>query len=346
MTKEIIKAIEKDDLSKLTVYKDNKLIEATYSLTLIEQHLLLTCIAQINPKNSLSMNDEFRVSAENYMKLFDVERNTAIKNIKTALFKLGERWVTIKDSDGEERKTRWLWEKSIYEDGTVVGLSFTPKVIEYLTHLDSFTRYKLNLISAMTSPNAIRLYEIFVQKTAMGITKIDIEVEWLRKQFCLTESYKSFGDFNKKILIESIEQINKHSNLTIAKYTSETGTETFGKPLKRGRSIYGFTYVVRYKKGQEHKTLKQAGLEVSQNKPQPELVPVESVISELDQAPLGIQATQLPVIAPKEQPPQVYKHYPKTNYGKNAVLSDTDRRLATVAEDGMAGMTNLSEYLF
>ena len=49
--------------NSLTVVKSNKVVEASYMLSLAEQRVLLCCIAQIDSTAALSENYRFEVTA-------------------------------------------------------------------------------------------------------------------------------------------------------------------------------------------------------------------------------------------------------------------------------------------
>ena len=57
----------------LTVVKSNKVVEASYMLTLAEQRVLLSCIAQIDSKAGLNENCRFEVSASGVADLVGLE---------------------------------------------------------------------------------------------------------------------------------------------------------------------------------------------------------------------------------------------------------------------------------
>ena len=98
----------------LTVVKSNKVVEASYMLTLAEQRVLLACIAQIDAKQSLTENYRFEITASGVADLAGLDSlSNAYRDLKKAADKLYDRSVVIDDPDPDnpqitQRKTRWI----------------------------------------------------------------------------------------------------------------------------------------------------------------------------------------------------------------------------------------------
>jgi len=324
--------MKQEIIDKFTVYKDNRVIEAGYHLNLNEQRLILSVLGQYNPNDPLSEKDEHKISVDQYAQIFKLNKINAYHELKAALTSLFERKINI-NIDNKESSYRWLSSKHYYNEEQVAGLCFSHGIIPYLSKLKDygFTSYRLMHVSKMTSPNAIRLYEILVQRVDLG--EREIHIDWLRNQLCLSKKYKSFGDFNTSVITPSLAQINKHSNINV---------EIKGKPLKKGRQTYGFVFDIKYKKGLEHKKLTQALPRVQKEKPQePELPAVET---NNPAPPLFDQAMPANIPAPMMQPKLVNNYYSKQNYGKKTELSTIDRLKAKVARDQELGMNSLSQH--
>lgn len=195
----------------LTVSKDKKIIDAAYSMNIVELRLLLACVSRINPLRTLSDEEEIYLTPEEYSSLFHVSLEAARNDLKKAVNSLYKRSVVV-DDPFEEREFRWLNEKIIKKNDGQVGMSFNKKIIPYLTNFqNAFASYKLKEISKMQSPQSIRIYEIIIQfKQARRRV---VSVEWLKKQLLLTEKYPRFYDFKKYVLMKAIEEINEHSDI-------------------------------------------------------------------------------------------------------------------------------------
>ena len=149
------------------------------------------------------------------------------KLLAVAVERLAERWVTIDNPDPEDShltRTRTRWVTAIdYRPGLgELRIYFAPKIIPYISQLSrEFTRYRLQHVVSMTSVYAIRLYELLIQWQGSG--EREVEVDWLKEQFQLSDKYPRMYDFKKYVLQPAVDQINKHSNLWVRRSQRKSG---------------------------------------------------------------------------------------------------------------------------
>lgn len=211
----------------LIVCKANKVIEASYKLSLNELRVVLACIAQINTIEELLKTDKFELSAKNFAEIFEISENRAYSELQAVAKRLFQRYVIIDNPDPEQPKikqtqTHWISSIDYIPDDGKIVLFFAPKILPYLSLLKGgFTQYKLKHIGKMTSIYAIRLYELLMQWKATG--KREIEIEWLKKQFQIEDKYSAIKDFKKYVIEPAIKDINEHSNFIVAWEQRKTG---------------------------------------------------------------------------------------------------------------------------
>lgn len=209
-----------DKPTPLTVVKSNKVVEASYMLSLAEQRVLLACIAQIDSKQELTENYRFEITASGVADLAGLDSlSNAYRDLKKATEKLYERSVIIDDPDPvnpqiAQRKMRWISSIDyVPGDGKLV-LSFSVGIIPYLSQLSrEFTKYKLKHVSKFESVYSIRLYELLVQWSSAG--EREIEVEWLKKQFQVEDKYDRLSNLKSRVIDPAVKEINEHSNLWV-----------------------------------------------------------------------------------------------------------------------------------
>ncbi len=68
---------------------------------------------------------------------------------------------------------------------------------------------------------AIRLYELLMQLKTTG--KREIEIDWLKKQFQLDESYDRMNNFKARVIDPAVSDINTHSNYEVSWTQRKTG---------------------------------------------------------------------------------------------------------------------------
>lgn len=226
---------------KRLVVKANKLIEASYYLTLNEQRLILLAITKVRRDSALYTHDEFVISAEDWISIFQVEPKNAYRDLQAISRQLFERYITIESTRGNPLVTRWISSiEYLAKDGKLV-ITFAQNILPFLTVLEKeFTKYRLEFVSKMTSIYAVRLYELLVQWNSTGTR--EIELDWLKKTFQITETYAEIRNFKARVIEPAITQINSHSDLTVS-YTQR----------KTGRVVTHFTFVFSPKAAVEPK---------------------------------------------------------------------------------------------
>lgn len=228
---------------KELVVKSNRIVEASYRLTLNEQRIILYSICRAREEQKgLFPNLPVTITAETFAKQFpSIDKSNVYDQLKEAMDSLYDRSVTYHDTDevtGFPRvnKTRWLSQASYIDGAGHVQVIFTPAVIQHITRLEAeFTSYQLEKVGNMTSAHAIRIYEMLVQYRDVGSRELNLM--WLRSTLQISDDeYKLTKNFMVRVLDAAVEQINKHSDLKV-------GYE----PKKTGRAITDFVFKIKNK---------------------------------------------------------------------------------------------------
>ena len=225
------------------VVKSNKLIEASYRLGMNEQRIILYSICRCREEQKGLFPDlPVTITADAFAKQFpSIGRGNVYQQLKDAMDALYERSVTIHDVDPDSgyarvKKTRWVSEAAYVDGAGNVQVIFTPEVIKYITRLEgTFTSYDLEKVGNMTSAYAVRIYEMLAQHRDIGNRTLNLK--WLREKLQIgPDEYKLTADFKKWVIEVAVDQINKHSDLTVSY-----------KPMKTGRAITDFAFKIKDK---------------------------------------------------------------------------------------------------
>lgn len=215
------------DNQDLTVVKSNRLVEAAYRMTLVEQRIILLAVTFARKSGKgLSPLDFVTIKASDYLEFYGDGHNVyeQLKEAARLLF-LREFTLYAKDNETGKKKVingRWLSAASYIDDAGTIELQFSPLVIPYITTLErDFTKYKLEKIADLSSPYAIRLYELLMQWKNVGTR--EVEIAWLKKIFMLEDKYQSIKDLKRRVIDSAVAQINKHTNLTVSYEQRKTG---------------------------------------------------------------------------------------------------------------------------
>jgi plasmid replication initiation protein len=212
------------------VVKSNRLIEASYRLSMIEQQLILMAVVQARENQTgLFPNLPATIKVADFAKMYNLSLSSGsvYTNIKEAVETLFERYVTIADKHpdtGFERagKVRWISEAWYTKEDATIQLVFSPSIIPYITRLEKeFTIYRLQKIGHLTSVYAVRLYELLLQYKEIGARSF--EVSTLRETLGLLDEYKLFANLKVKAIDVAIDQINAHTDIKVKYETRKTG---------------------------------------------------------------------------------------------------------------------------
>lgn len=225
------------------IVKDNALIEASYTLDLAEQRLILLAILEAREHQTLiQAGSLLRIHASSYINQFDVEKHTAYKVLKEAvqgLYETGFAYSKVDERTGKlgHYKSRWVDKIGYIDELGCVELVFASDVIPLITRLEKrFTEYDIDQISNLQSKYAVRLYELLIQWRSTGKTPV-IELQELRNRLGLHDSeYQRIEALKRRVLNLAIEQINENTDIK-ASYEQH----------KQGRTITGFTFKLKQK---------------------------------------------------------------------------------------------------
>jgi plasmid replication initiation protein len=225
------------------VVKSNRIVEASYRLTLNEQRIILYSICRAREEQKGLFPDlPVTITAETFLKQFPaIGKQNVYNQLKDAMNALYARSVTIHDTDPATgfprvKETRWLSEKAYIDGAGHVQVVFTPAVIQHITRLEAeFTSYQLEKVGNMTSAHAIRIYEMLAQYRAIGTRELNMK--WLRDALQIeSHEYKLTADFTRKVLDAAVKQINDHSDLKVSY-----------EPKKTSRAITDFVFKIKDK---------------------------------------------------------------------------------------------------
>lgn len=226
------------------VVKSNELIQASYTLSLVEQRLILLAIVEARETGQgIDANAHLSVSAAAYAHQFGLTNDAAYKALSDAARGLFERQVTFNDIDpitnkSRKRITRWVSEIAYVEGSGHVQLIFAPAIVPEITRLEAnFTSYDLEQVSSLQSAYAVRLYELLIKWRSVGKTPV-LKVEHLRGQLGVNPSdYERMGHFKARVLDLAVAQVCAHTDLIVS-YDQ----------VKSGRNIVGFQFKFKAKK--------------------------------------------------------------------------------------------------
>lgn len=241
-----------DDMGNL-VAKSNGFNDSSHRLNEIEQRLVLLAILKAREFNNIEQlkDKELIIHADDYMRVFKVERSAAYEALKKAVIGLyraewGYKFVNAK-GNVEVVYERFTQSAKYVENEGSVKFMFANVCVPMLVELEkNFTSYEIEQIANLKSRYSMRFYELLMRFKGTGVLKISYEE--LRFRLGLLEhEYSTMSNFKQFVLDTAIRQINENTDIFV-KYEQQ----------KRGRVITGFTFKFKHKPQKTTKQIEKA----------------------------------------------------------------------------------------
>lgn len=218
------------------VVKSNRLVEASYRLTLVEQQIILYAICKSRESGKgLSAIDPVLIVATEFRDMFGSGEKSVYEQLKVALNTLYHRTLKIKEkveNKLEIKQSRWISMQSYIDQDSVLKLIFAPEILPFIKDLDKeFTPYRLEQIGRMSSTHAIRLYELLRQHLHIG--KRTLEIVDLKHMLQIENEYPEYYNLKRRVVDVAKKQINDFSDIKV-NYTQE----------KEGRKVTALNFKI------------------------------------------------------------------------------------------------------
>lgn len=202
------------DVKNLVAVKSNKLINASYKMSALEQKLLLMAVAQIEESDC-----EFKqciISINDFKGILDNKNDNPYTQIKKVTRKLMERVLYAEDENGNW-KLRHIVDKADYlanEGILLVTLEDDLKPL-LLDLKRNFTYVDIKYALGLNSAYSIRIYEMLKRfynpKDEYGYWTIKIDK--LRYLLQVEDIYKQYRDFKRRVILQSQKEIREHTDI-------------------------------------------------------------------------------------------------------------------------------------
>lgn len=212
------------------ISKSNTIIWSRHDLSLIEQKLVLFAISKLSKIDFIS-----RFTVVEFLDSIDCI-TTRHSEIKQKVENLKDKELSFFDKTLDNKivyhKIKWC-DKVICNTGGIVELRINKLIIPHFLWIkNDFSIYKLKNIMKLRKKYAIRLYEIL--NVYPRKRKQKFLVKELRTLLADSDSYKRFADFENRVIIAGIEEINSKTDIFV------TYTKT-----KRGRSVWEIEFKIK-----------------------------------------------------------------------------------------------------
>lgn len=229
-------------MDKLTVVKTHRLIESAYSLSLLEQQMILFSIAYGRENDELMNGKIFTIKVSDFIKQFRLKNNNVYAQLKEAAQTFFNRRVRVVEHNEASKKTevieyRWLQLHSYNDGDATISIQFTNEVLKHITRIDGklqkYTEYGFLNVTGMKSPYSVRLYELLAKNSFTG--KYLVDVDWIRENFDLQDKYPRVRDITAHVIQRSLDEIKEKSDI-----------DATVELIRAGRVVTQYLFTIRF----------------------------------------------------------------------------------------------------
>lgn len=225
------KILKKADQNLAT--QSNKLIEATYKMSVPAKRVMLMLLGQVHPGQQ-DISKKVRIEASDYANKTGIDVSQSYKDIQNGCRELMRTIIktkdTLKKTTSECVVVSWM---EYHDNEGWLEATFTPWIAPYVHSLARMGYTTIAVDEALKFKRfyTIRLYELLMQFKKTN--ERHIKIESLRQIFQIEKNkYERFADLRKWVLEPSINEIESKTNWKID-----------WQPIKTGRKITSISFV-------------------------------------------------------------------------------------------------------
>ncbi len=209
--------------------QSNKLIEASYNMSVPAKRVMLMLLGQIHPGQQ-DISGKIRIEAADYAEKTGVSFRQSYRDIKNGCRELMGTIITTKNpvarTTSECVVVNWM---EYHKNEGWLEATFTPWIAPFIHKLRGIGYKTIEINEALKFKRfyTIRLYELLMQWESSGVRIITLKE--LRAIFDIEkQAYPAFKDFRVKVLEPSIKEITKKTEWSIGYKVKKTGVKVTG----------------------------------------------------------------------------------------------------------------------
>jgi plasmid replication initiation protein len=206
--------------------QSNKLIEASYKMSVPAKRVMLMLLSQIHPFQQ-DISGKIRIDAADYSKKTGISFRQSYRDIKNGCRELMSTIITTKDSVARTTEecvvVHWM---KYHENEGWLEATFTPWIAPFIHKLHGLGYKTIEINEALKFKRfyTIRLYELLMQWESSGVRLITLKE--LREAFDIEkQTYPAFKDFRVKVLEPSIKELEQKTPWKISYKSKKTGNK-------------------------------------------------------------------------------------------------------------------------
>lgn len=211
------------------VAKDNSMVEKLAGFKLNELRLIAYCLSHYDTTDP--NNRTFYARVSDLQELFPIDKKEAYSVVKAAMLGINQKPLQFEE-DGKEYFWNWFSGFAYDKGNGEFEFRITPEIRPYLLGLkDTFTKYRLGAVYQFKSAHTWKLYENLKREAFKRQWAVPLDE--LKMLLGVPGKYERWGNFNDRIIVPAVVEINELSDLEVS-----------WEKRKRGRSVVGLVFFI------------------------------------------------------------------------------------------------------
>lgn len=255
-------------MSNDLIVMDNSIVRASYNLSVSEQRLLLSALAQIPKNEPIDPKQAYYITRDDFIRL-GANADQATRDIRNATKDLMKKTLLI-DTNAGVLEFHWLSEVLRFDknadarlklkypnpedyknyinglrkynlleslplgrhsDDIVARVVFDSRILPLLSELkDNFTQFMLDDVASFGSVYSFRFYQMMMQFRSTGYCRISLTD--LRYALALFEKYEATKDLRKWVIDTAVNEINEKTPYKVSYELIKSGRKFTHLELK------------------------------------------------------------------------------------------------------------------
>ena len=195
----------------------NEMIMARLDWDIMMHRILMVLISQIDSKNDEAFRMQ-RVPARRIRDMAQVSQKSIHEEVAEATARLVREPIEFWSADKKSYEGYPIFSTCKYKSREgMIEAKFNEDARPYLLQLrEHFTQYRLRQAIPLSTPYAIRTYEIAKMIERPGERRVrQIPVGRFRKMFSLEDKYSRHNDMRRRVIGPSVEQVNEKTDVNV-----------------------------------------------------------------------------------------------------------------------------------
>ena len=212
-----------EDTSSALIVKSNDLINAEYNFSKIKMRIMYLMARQVQAGDEDFKTYTLRI--QEFKNDLNIRSNALHERLEHIVERMIKRVIKIRSTDGDLTQFPLIVRANHRNRKGIIELKFSPDLKPHMLQLGrKFTSFYDHNVMILPSTYSMRIYEFLKQFEKIGWREMSIDE--IRKKLEITDKYKSYNMFKKKVILKAQKDLSEHCDISF----------TF-REIKQGRKV-------------------------------------------------------------------------------------------------------------